>query len=134
MTLSIGIALFAVLAWAGWMTWYAELRYRRKLERSHARERSIWTTQLDALAKTIHYGSVRDDSAVVSSPEPSVEERAARAFGEEALDNGVLRLREEYAAVGVTDLTDAMLREEAVSILFGATPMSSVPLLVRDSP
>lgn len=118
------------LAIAGWLAYVAELRMRRRIEASHARERATWEAQLDKLAKSVHYGQPSTPPAVVLDAEPTIEERATRAFGQEAIAAGMIRMRDEYKALGV-HLDDAALREEVISMLFGS-PVPSIPLLVKD--
>lgn len=134
MILAFSIALWLALAVAvaGWLAFGGERRDRLRADAAHARERVTWQAQLDVLAKSIHYGAPGTPEAVVTEPEPTAEERASRAFGQEAIANGMLRLREEYGKLGVTNLDDDALRDEAISILFGAAPRPSIPLLVRD--
>lgn len=143
--LLIALWLSMAVAAAGWIAFggerrdhlHAEAAFDRELRRTesaHDRERVTWQAQLDVLAKSIHYGAPGTTEAVVTEPEPTAEERATRAFGQEAIENGIRRLREEYSKLGVSpsELPDDALRDEAISILYGGTPRPSVPLLVRD--
>lgn len=131
-----GVALFVVfvlgLAALGWAAYFTERRFAQRMDEAHVRERETWKLQLEAVARSLHYGSPTRPEAVVIEPEPDVEERAQRAFGQEAIENGKARLREEYEKIGVFNLDDDALRDEAISMLFGASPSPSIPLL-RDS-
>lgn len=131
--LVVALWLASAVAIAGWFAFVAEQRFRLRVEAAHARERTTWQAQLDKLASAIHYGQPSTPPAVVADAEPTAEERASRAFGEEAIANGVIRLREEYLRLGVS-IPDEELKQEAISILFGMAPMPSVPLLVKDGP
>lgn len=131
--LGVGCWLLAAFAIAGWLAFIMEQRFRQRVEKAHERERGVWQAQLDKLASAIHYGQPSTPPAVVADAEPTAEERASRAFGEEAITNGVIRLREEYQKLGVS-IPDEELKQEAISILFGMNPMPSVPIFVKDGP
>lgn len=131
---AVTLWLVAAIAVAGWLAFLGEKRMRERIEAAHVRERVTWLAQLEALAKSITYGQPTTPPAVVADTEATIEERASRAFGEEAIKNGIVRLREEYALLGVHNLDDEELQREAAGILFGGSPIASMPLLVRDGP
>lgn len=101
--------------------------YERILERKKDDTASI----IESAVRMATTGTTEPPSALVQSPEPDAEQILRSRVVEETIQNGMVRLREEYVRAGVDVPSDDVLREEVELMLGGELPASAMAGAVR---
>lgn len=74
--------------------------------------------EIERLTNLLTVGTPARPEAVVTAPEPDAESRLIKAISEDSIRAGIIRLKQEYAQLGIV-VADEEVRDEVIAMLMG---------------